>query len=86
MPEVSFRVGAPARTELANRPPFLNQKNSPSRASPWLSNSCSEMRMYRVLVAVLLGALAVAVTGCTGSLRLGSNITVVSAGHSATHA
>lgn len=35
------------------------------------------MRMYRVLVAVLLGAVAVAVTGCTGSLRLGSNITVV---------
>lgn len=42
--------------------------------------------MYRVLVAVLLGALAVAVTGCTGSLRLGSNIQVVTAGHSATHA
>ena len=42
--------------------------------------------MYRVLVAVLLGALAVAVTGCTGSLRLGSNIPVVSIGQGATHA
>ena len=37
--------------------------------------------MYRVLVAVLLGALAVAVTGCTGSLRLGSNIPVVQFRH-----
>jgi hypothetical protein len=33
--------------------------------------------MYRVLVAILLGAVAIAVTGCTGSLRLGSSITVV---------
>jgi hypothetical protein len=59
---------------------------SPSKAKPAADNFCSEMRMYRVLVAVLLGALAVAVTGCTGSLRLGSNIQVVTAGHSATHA
>jgi len=28
--------------------------------------------MFRVLVAVLLAALAIQVSGCTGSLRLGS--------------
>ena len=39
----------------------------------------AEMRMYRVLVATLLAAVTVMVTGCTGSLRLGSSIPVVEA-------
>lgn len=33
--------------------------------------------MYRVLAAVLLTAVAVQLSGCTGSLRLGSNLSVV---------
>ena len=33
--------------------------------------------MYRVLVATLLAAVALMVTGCTGSLRLGSSVHVV---------
>ncbi|WP_272481826.1 hypothetical protein [Hyphomicrobium sulfonivorans] len=33
--------------------------------------------MYRVLAAVLLTAVAVQLSGCTGSLRLGSNATVM---------
>lgn len=33
--------------------------------------------MYRVLAAVLLTAVAVQLSGCTGSLRLGSNLNVV---------
>jgi hypothetical protein len=33
--------------------------------------------MYRVLVALLLGLLAIQLSGCTGSLRLGSSVTVV---------
>lgn len=33
--------------------------------------------MYRVLVAVLLTLLAVQLSGCTGSLRLGSSVPVV---------
>ncbi len=37
--------------------------------------------MYRVLVATLLAAVALMVTGCTGSLRLGSSIYVVGASH-----
>lgn len=37
----------------------------------------AEMRMYRVLVAVLLTLLAVQLSGCTGSLRLGSSVQVV---------
>ena len=35
------------------------------------------MRMYRVLVALLLTLLAVQLSGCTGSLRLGSSVQVV---------
>ncbi len=41
--------------------------------------------MYRVLVALVLAAATVAVAGCTGSLRLGSSVSVVDAGHVATH-
>jgi hypothetical protein len=37
--------------------------------------------MYRVLVATLLAAVAVMVTGCTGSLRLGSSVHVVDGPH-----
>lgn len=33
--------------------------------------------MYRVLVALILTLLAVQLSGCTGSLRLGSSIPVV---------
>ncbi|MDH4983462.1 hypothetical protein [Hyphomicrobium sp. D-2] len=33
--------------------------------------------MYRVLAAVLLTAVAVQLSGCTGSLRLGSNVSVM---------
>jgi hypothetical protein len=36
--------------------------------------------MYRVLLAVLLGLLAIQVSGCTGSLRLGSEIPVPTQG------
>jgi hypothetical protein len=36
--------------------------------------------MYRVFVATFLVAVTVLVTGCTGSLRLGSSIHVVDAG------
>jgi hypothetical protein len=36
--------------------------------------------MYRVFAATLLVAVTVLVTGCTGSLRLGSSIPVVDAG------
>jgi hypothetical protein len=39
--------------------------------------------MYRVLVATLLAAVAVVVTGCTGSLRLGSSVHVVEGQHQA---
>jgi hypothetical protein len=39
----------------------------------------AEMRMYRVLVATCLAVVTVLVTGCTGSLRLGSSIPVVEA-------
>ncbi len=38
--------------------------------------------MYRVLVATLLAAAASCVTGCTGSLRLGSSVHVVEAASS----
>ncbi len=38
--------------------------------------------MYRVLVATFLAAVTVMVTGCTGSLRLGSSIHVVEAARS----
>jgi hypothetical protein len=37
--------------------------------------------MYRVLAAALLVAVTIAVTGCTGSLRLGSNVPVVENDH-----
>lgn len=37
----------------------------------------AEVRMYRVLVALILTLLAVQLSGCTGSLRLGSSIPVV---------
>ncbi len=37
--------------------------------------------MYRVLVATFLVAVTVLVTGCTGSLRLGSSVWVVDAPH-----
>jgi len=33
--------------------------------------------MFRVFLAFLLAAVAVQVSGCTGSLRLGSNVPVV---------
>jgi hypothetical protein len=33
--------------------------------------------MYRVLVALILTLVAVQLSGCTGSLRLGSNVQVV---------
>ena len=36
--------------------------------------------MYRVSLATLLVAVTLLVTGCTGSLRLGSSIPVVDAG------
>jgi hypothetical protein len=36
--------------------------------------------MYRVSLATLLVAVTLLVTGCTGSLRLGSSISVVDAG------
>jgi len=39
--------------------------------------------MYRVLVATLLAAVTVMVTGCTGSLRLGSSVHVVEGPHQA---
>lgn len=39
------------------------------------------MRMYRVLLATLLALLAVQLSGCTGSLRLGSSVHVVTAEH-----
>lgn len=42
--------------------------------------------MYRVLVAVLLTLLAVQLSGCTGSLRLGSSVPVVQNGSGASHA
>ncbi len=42
--------------------------------------------MYRVLVATLLAAVAVLVTGCTGSLRLGSSVQVVEAASSTANA
>lgn len=37
--------------------------------------------MYRVLVAMLLALLAVQLSGCTGSLRLGSSVSVVEIAH-----
>jgi hypothetical protein len=40
--------------------------------------------MYRVFAATLLVAVTLLVTGCTGSLRLGSSILVVDAGRSTT--
>ncbi len=40
--------------------------------------------MYRVSVATLLVAVTLLVTGCTGSLRLGSSILVVDAGSTTT--
>ena len=42
--------------------------------------------MYRVLLAPVLAAPAVLVSGCTGSLRLGSSIPVVEGLHSLTTA
>jgi hypothetical protein len=42
--------------------------------------------MYRVLVAVLLTLLAVQLSGCTGSLRLGSSVPVVQNENVASHA
>jgi hypothetical protein len=62
----------------AIRPLFINLKNSPSeQAHGAVPSVPSEMRMYRVLVAVLLAVLAVQLSGCTGSLRLGSSVQVV---------
>ena len=39
--------------------------------------------MYRISLATLLVAVTLLVTGCTGSLRLGSSIPVVDAGRTA---
>ena len=55
---------------------MLNANGYPFRAA--------EMRMYRVLVATLLAAVALLVTGCTGSLRLGSSVHVVEAARTTT--
>jgi hypothetical protein len=41
--------------------------------------------MYRVSLATLLVAVTLLVTGCTGSLRLGSSIPVVDAGRTTTN-
>lgn len=60
------------------RPPILNQFYSPSEATPvpypFVPRRCV---MYRVLAAVLLAAVAVQLSACTGSLRLGSSVPVV---------
>ena len=63
---------------LRARPPIFNQFYSPSEATPvpyhFVPRRCV---MYRVLAAVLLAAVAVQLSACTGSLRLGSSIPVV---------
>ncbi|MBI1648561.1 hypothetical protein [Hyphomicrobium sulfonivorans] len=56
---------------------FLTKIIHPPSTADDRPNSVSEMRMYRVLAAVLLTAVAVQLSGCTGSLRLGSNATVM---------
>lgn len=56
---------------------FLTKIIHPPSTADDRPNCVSEMRMYRVLAAVLLTAVAVQLSGCTGSLRLGSNLSVV---------
>ena len=59
---------------------FLTKKLHPAAQRRWLSIRVRRVRMYRVFAATLLVAVTVLVTGCTGSLRLGSSIPVVDAG------
>jgi hypothetical protein len=53
--------------------PILNQKSSPSRER---RHQCllPETAMYRVLFAIILLTLALEMSGCTGSLRLGGEV------------
>jgi len=69
---------AKSAPEARARPPIFNQFYSPSDARPVpVPFVPAEMRMFRVLAAVLLAAVAVQLSACTGSLRLGSSVPVV---------
>jgi hypothetical protein len=57
-------------SKLFSHQPILNQKTSPCRER---RRQCPlpEIAMYRVLFAIILITLALEMSGCTGSLRLG---------------
>ena len=56
-----------------NHQPILNQKTSPCRER---RRQCPlpEIAMYRVLFAIIILTLALEMSGCTGSRRLGGEI------------
>ena len=53
---------------------ILNQRSSPYRERRYPQSALPETVMYRVIVTLLLLCAAVELSGCTGSLRLGSSV------------
>jgi hypothetical protein len=69
-------TGSGGNSKFFNHQPIFNQKTSPCRER---RRQCPlpEIAMYRVLFAIIILTLALEMSGCTGSLRLGGEVPAV---------